>query len=216
MQKLKRVGDRIKYCRELIDVTKGKLATKHALNPSTLHFYENNVKCPSEERLQKLLEIFKKEDVIVSYQWLKTGVGDLPIKLKLTDIVNKNEIKKPENLDSIELMNFEMNTLMNKYPNSIHFICNTFEMEPHILYSDWLLAMPIDKKNVSKYEKLPFLFKIKNVTYLKYIAKINDNGSFNLIGSNQSHATEKYFMPNINPEIVAPIYWIRRNPDIFL
>lgn len=211
---MKTLGDRIKFCIELTKLTKPKLAKKYLISISSLHCYENNTKKPSEKRLKMLLDIFKKENVITSYQWLKQGVGDLPREFKCIDY-NKT-INNEMNFDSIELINYELKNAANKYKNSVHFICNTFELEPSIFFGDWVLGIKINSSDVNKYEKYPFLFKINNITYLKYIAKINENGSLNLIGINQKFSKKDYFIPNVFPEVIAPIFWIRRNPDHFI
>lgn len=213
MIELDTIGKRVKYCREISKLSRTKMSSRYNISNSTLSAYETDIKNPSDKRLKELLEIFKKENVIVSYQWIKLGKGDLPREFKCFEVNSKNNF---DYIDSIELMKQEEMHIKNKYPNAIFFICNTFDMEPTIFFGDWIFGLPINITDIKKFENYPFIFKINDVTYIKYLSNINTDGSLNIVGLNHKHSKNDFYLQNIIPSEVAPIFWTRRNPDNFM
>lgn len=69
-------GKRLKLCRVLAELTRKKLYRDYDLNPNTIASIESGANLLTEKRAKQLVEIFNKEGVPISLEWLLQGVGD--------------------------------------------------------------------------------------------------------------------------------------------
>ena len=113
-------------------------------------------------------------------------------------LLNQNSsVKLICNDQDDEALNFSKNRLKD-FENRVEFNKGNFE------------------NIIKKFENYPFIFKINDVTYIKYLSNINTDGSLNIVGLNHKNSKNDFYLQNIIPSEVAPIFWTRRNPDNFM
>ena len=191
---------------------------KYNFSQSTLNQYELNIKNPSDQKINELLDIFKNENVIVSLQWLKNGIGETPKEFKNTDLITQNmlTINNIPLIDSLQLIDIEKQLILKLYPNAITGVCDNFELEPTVKFSDEVAGIPCDLNKIRNLEDVLCLVKYKNKIYIKVVNKINEDNTINLIGINPKKASASFYLSNVTPDVIAPVIWIRKNPDDYI
>ncbi|MBX9839051.1 MAG: helix-turn-helix domain-containing protein [Silvanigrellaceae bacterium] len=181
------IGGRLKYCRKIARLTRPHLERDYKISQSSVYCYETNMKQPSDNRLKKFLEIFKNENIIVNYQWLKTGYGDLPQEFKCSssskNILNTNY----QNIyDSIQLIKQEEIQIKKMHSNSIFFSCDSFDLEPLLGFGDRVAGIPV-YTDLKKYEDKFCIIRYNEIIFIKILIKYNLNGTLNFSGINQKN-----------------------------
>ena len=75
-------GERIKLARQLASLTRNQLSTKYGINLHTLSAWEKGVNCISESKAQTLEEIFQREGLSISKNWILSGKNENFLDIK--------------------------------------------------------------------------------------------------------------------------------------
>lgn len=209
------IGGRLQYCRKIAKLTRPYLEKVYNISKSSIYCYEANLKHPSHNRIKEFLDIFKNENVIVNYQWLKTGKGDLPQEFKCINLSNKKKKANTNTIDSEQLIYQEEIDIKKMYSNAIFFTCDSFDLEPLVKFSDRVAGLPVES-NIQKQENNLCIISYKEILFIKILSKYNRDGTSNFCGINPRNGDINFLLLNVQPDFIAPIFWIRRNPDLIL
>ena len=86
------VGERLKDLRKTFRFTRKYFHTKYEIPEITLQKWENSERKISEYALNKILEIYKKENILVTKEWIMDGKGDKPKTIFPFDNLDYNNI----------------------------------------------------------------------------------------------------------------------------
>lgn len=153
------IGERISYCRGMLNLTRDKFIEKfNLITLSTFARWElNSINIP-EQKLKLLAEFFNKNGIIVKLEWLRYGEGVPPINLS-----TKN----------IELLNFDetvyttLSSMALKITNFKFYQINNNFFEPIINYGDYIGGIELSTNFDILHNKLCF-FKTNNGIYIGY------------------------------------------------
>ena len=147
------IGERICYCRSLLNLSQREFANEFNISKPTITRWESNaVKIPPN-KLNELVEAFKKHGILVSTHWINTGIGTLPL--------NQNSCEL-EALNFDEITYLALNDLRQKIKNFEIFQINTKFFEPILGYADYIAGVPTNDK-ASVNGKLCFVITSKDV-----------------------------------------------------
>lgn len=147
------IGERICYCRNLLNLSQRDFAEEFKISKSTITRWESNEVKISDSRLQTLAESFGKYGILVTANWLNHGVGEPPINQNAAplDVYNFDEITYLTLNDlKLKIKNFEIYQLTSKF------------FEPVLSYADYVAGVATDEKSYLN-GKLCFVVTSKDV-----------------------------------------------------
>lgn len=220
MKKLENFGDRVKYLRNLIKRSRKYLEEKYNFPEITQKKLEYNERNISQNYILKIINIYLKENLYVTENWLLTGNGKIPYFINSFNEDKSLQIKNYEN-NSNHIIKFnkfigEIEEITKDcYPNSL--IARTFkkDMEPIIFPGDYCIGWPILEKVPDNLIGEPCIVKIKKCNTLKIKIIKNIINEFeiqkiNLSVSNIEHSDDESFTFNTEFDFISPIMCIIR------
>lgn len=141
------VGERISYCRGLLNLTRDKFIEQFKIiTLSTLARWELNTTIDiPEKKLQLLCDFFNKNGILVKLEWLRYGEGVSPINLTSNDV---------EQLNFDELVYTTLSSVSLKINNFKFYQVNHKFFEPIIGYGDYVGVIEIMENFESLHNKL--------------------------------------------------------------
>lgn len=138
-------GERIRLARQLVSITRIKLSEKYGINTHTLRSWEKGANCISEKKANLLANIFKKEGLDISQDWILTGNNANYLELE------NAKIKEVINLQGdIKIFN-EIEYFNNQVPKSITTLITDNALSPLFIKGDYvggILADPHEYKEL--------------------------------------------------------------------
>lgn len=209
----KTIGDRIKHCRLLAKLTRSEIERKYNLKMPTMVSYESNLRVPIKPKLRQIIEIFIKENVAVTSEWILSGTGQKPKYLnKFTEKVFEGDSLNMCAVDDLHLIYLEETHIYKKYKNVIIHTVTSRELEPLFYVGDRVAGVPIQPKSFNNLIDKVCIIKDQNERiYVKSIAAFNEDNSLNICGLKASLSDKNFFISGVKYSHIAPIFWIRRN-----
>lgn len=188
------LGDRITYCRSLLNLTRNELVSQLGVSISlpTLARWELNTVAPSFHKIEMLAAFFVSQGINVSAEWLETGKGYPPISLNLA----KFDIGQFDELAYNTLI-----TVSNKIKDFCFQQVNSNFLRPIISFGDYIGGIVTERHKLLD-NKLCFLYSTDAVTVGIY--HYHDYSLTNLCG-------EIYHIPQKKIKI-GEVQWIIRRP----
>lgn len=189
------IGDRITYCRSLLQLTRNEMASEIGMGISlpTLARWELNTVIPSSKKIQILTEFFLHKGIEVSSEWLKEGSGYPPITL---------DLKK---FDANQFDEIAYNTLIvvsNKIKNFFFQQVTSNFLRPYISFGDYIGGISEDNLKLLN-NKLCFLFQVGD-SATAGIFQHDQNVILNLSGET---------LPVLKDKVkIGEVQWIIRRP----
>jgi len=143
------VGDRIKFCRNLLGMTRQEFVLKIGdISPATLERWEYNKIIPSKLKLKQLVCFFNEHNLSVSIEWLIEGIGVSPL----------NKISHESSYNFDEYTYITLDRLKQYIPNFTILMCNSNNYAPLINFGDYI-GVVFTKKNDKLNNKLCCILK---------------------------------------------------------
>ncbi len=184
------LGNRIKKIRKILKLSRSDFEPN--ISASTLRHWESGNYEPKDKSLLDLIEVFKKNDAIVSTLWLKTGNGQIPKINKRSietefnsDDFNDKNIDEDEILEKDEILFRDVDHLKKLYNDSDkseRMLIYSSEMSPHFKVGDYVFGKEINIKNYKIIDLEPAIVTLINgKKYLCYVSYNRDRDKLSFV-----------------------------------
>lgn len=194
VQILNTIGDRITYCRSIINLTRKELANKWSdASIPTIARWELNTVQPSSKKIQALSDFFCSNGLIVSSEWIEFGTGSIPSLLDMKEF-------REDQFDELCEQNFL--DLHQKIKDFAYYKVTSNFFSPIIRYGDYVAGLKILSHAESHINSLVFVVN-DNTVHVGFLCF--DNGFF------LKNALEKKLLLN-NYDLLVKIQWTAIRP----
>jgi len=205
-----RACERLKSLRKSFRFSRKYFYNKYGLPEITLQKWENSERNINEQSLQRILKIYKNENIEVTKEWILHGSGSEPrFIFKEDPVENLLEIDFSNN-DEL-LINKEIEFFEKNHNNAKVIIIEDNDMSPIYKSGDYVGGCEISEDHYEKIENLDCIVLIKNQE--GYILRRITNevkNKFRLSITNKNSKNKKPVIYNAALSFVAPVIWIRR------
>lgn len=212
-------SQRIKDLRKYLKISVAKLAEKYAGYGLTVGGLDSWEKISwnglTEGGATLLAKIFRKEGLNVTVEWLMFGVGESPIPKPLFSIAKTTKSKNSKQLDSEkELIEKELQTFYQNYPNSIHVVIDNDSLAPSLMPGDHVAGIKYTNNEMERAIGHPSIVQLtKKKTLVRMVTPGKDLGIYTLTCTNPKTTVKQIEIKDVKPLSVAPIIWIRK-PEV--
>lgn len=210
-QKLTFPGERLKYLRSLLRITRAYLQEKYALPEVTLKSWENGKSKLTRSGAKRCVEIYLNEGMIVSEDWIMEGIGLNPT----TSINVSHYFAMPTDKDlpteDDEICMFrDANNFKENYPGAVVMIVSNDDMRPFYKPGDYVGGKMRFGGDIETAINKDCIIHLKNgERFFRRLIKCHTKG-FNLTCLNPSETTSEPVLYHVDIEGAAPIIWHRR------
>lgn len=205
-------AERLKYIRKLLGVTRAYLQEKYELPEITLKSWENARIKVSSVGVSRCVEIYRKEGLIVSEDWIMDGIGlDPVIQSSINDYflsstsINNEELEHDDEM----LMMRDANLFKESYSNAVVMLVSSDEMEPYYKSGDYVGGKArIGTEIETAINKNCIIFLSNGERFFRRLIK-NSSGGYNLVCLNPNPMTSEPVLFNVDISKVAPVIWHR-------
>lgn len=204
-------GDRLKYLRALLQVSRAYLQEKYGLPEVTLKSWENNKVGLSSAAVKRCVEIYKAEELIVDENWILLGTGLDPVsKVTIAKLFAEPSKMTHTPNDENECILTEANTFKNSNENAVVFLVSDDEMRPFYKRGDYVGGKLYHGQNLKNAINKDCIVYLKDGSrFLRRLIQ-NSNDGFNLSCINPTEiSTTPPVMFNVEIEGAAPVIWHR-------
>lgn len=132
-------GKRVKLSRSLIGITRKEMTEKYGISVNTIQSWENGTNCLSQNGAAKLAEVFQKEGLNVTDEWLLCGdLSNSQASLTNNILSMRSDIKVLEEIDY-----FKNNNL-----NSVGAMVSDDGLLPIFDVGDYVGGISVSGKNI--------------------------------------------------------------------
>ncbi len=207
-------GERLKYVRSLLKVSRSYLQEKYGLPEVTLKSWENGTTNLTSTGAKRCVEMYLTEGLIVSEDWILEGIGlDPTATVNISHYFATPTSKElPIEDDEISMMR-DANTFKESHSNMVIMIVSNNEMRPFYKSGDYIGGkMRYGTDIISALNKDCIVHLKTGERYFRRLIQNNTNG-YNLTCLNPLETTAEPVLYNVEIESVAPIIWHRWKDD---
>jgi transcriptional regulator with XRE-family HTH domain len=203
-------GERLRYIRAMLRVSRSYLQEKYEIPEVTLKAWENGTNNITSTGIKRCIEAYKQEGLIVSEDWILEGVGLDPTS-QLTvgryfSIPTQKDL--PVEDDEIAMIR-DANEFKEKYSNAVVMLVSNDEMRPFFKPGNYVGGKMRFGNAIEAGINKDCIVYLKNAAqYFRRLVK-NPKGGYNLACLNPDINTEEPVLFNVEIEGVAPVIWHR-------
>lgn len=203
---LSQAGGRLKYLRELMNVTQKELVVV-GFGSSTVAFIETGRRQMSLKLASLLVELAKLKGIKCSPAWLITGEGEKPTHSSLgvsqtTALEEDYDYNDPKFLH--EIIKFK-----EVYPDSFILKIKDESMAPRFNLGDHVGGAPIELNQLPESQQKACIIKLKNgLSLVGKVKKIPENG-FEVSHENTLFAPSHRLINHSDVQAIYPVTWHR-------
>ena len=208
---LTRVGDRLKYIRRLLRLTRAYIENTYDLPEVTLKSWENETVQLTQAGLKRCVDIYRKEGLVISENWIMQGVGLNPT----ASLTIGQYFAIPSNIELLNEDDDEVNMLKEaklfkeSYPNAVVLLVSNDEMAPFYKPGDYVGGKIRRGDAIEKaVNKNCIVYLTNGEQFFRRLVKNNSQG-YNLVCLNPTANTPEPVLFNAEIDSVAPIIWHR-------
>lgn len=206
---LKTPGERLKYIRSLLRLTRSYLQEKYNLPEVTLKSWENGTTNVSSSGAKRCVEIYLNEGMIVSEDWILEGLGlDPTASVKVSQYFAIPSSKELLAGDDEVCMLREANTFKESQPGIVIMIVSNDDMRPFYKPGDYVGGKMRFGNDVQTGVNKDCIIHLKNGERF-FRRLIKGNKGYNLTCLNPGETTAEPVLYNVEIEGAAPIIWHR-------
>lgn len=221
-------SERLKYIRLKTRLSRSEIQNKHKLSEATLKAWENGAAKITEKGLKRCINIYRKEGVVLSKEWVMTGEGispklsvdigkyfasDLQYPLRNEEGKIQEQSTKYKKDDTTRMVR-EASYFKESYPSSVILMVTNDDMEPVYQIGDYVGGIFRYGENIKEALKRDCIIRLKTgEDMLRRLFEGNINKHYNLACINPLPTSEEPILFNIEIEAAAPIIW-HRMPDV--
>lgn len=204
----RQVAKRIKVARVLSGLSRKQLCDKYNLNEHTYQSWEQAKVNFSKHNADRLSDLFRKENVICTAEWLLTGLGVQPTNMLE---YQKNDEAQNNQLNSFEIIEKEVSTFEQLNKDSITCVIIDDALAPIFKPHDRVGGIITNEEDYNLFFNQPCIVRLPDErVFVRIFTPGNQERKYNLWSSNQQTTAKEPIISNTNVSLVAPIAWWRR------
>lgn len=214
------IPERLKYTRKLLKVTRRYLSEKHGIPSVTLKAWENGSVQPSKSGIDRCIDMYKEEGILLSEEWILNGTG-LPPKLLFQINQFFSTPKEEDQLEKVDSEEIDDEILMLKdienfkinNPKSVAMVVCNDDMSPYYKCGDYIGGKLRFGSNISLLENKDCIVYLKNgECFFRRIIN-GRGGGYNLVCLNPKGTSNEPVLYNVDIESAAPVVFHRWRDD---
>jgi phage repressor protein C with HTH and peptisase S24 domain len=212
---LKTTSERLKAVRKFLRIPRQAMFERYNIPSVSLKAWENGTLKPSKPTLEKCIEAYKQEGILISEEWLLHGKG-LPPK-PLFQLNQYFSTPKEDNLDN-ELddeisMLLDIEHFKKRHKNAVALIVSNDDMHPYYRCGDYVCGKLRYGDDIKSAVNKDCIIHLKNgdVFFRRVIQ--DKEGRYNLISLNPWGTTDSPVLYNVDIEALAPVILHRWKDD---
>lgn len=207
-------GQRLKYIRNMLRLTRAYLHQKYALSPDSLKAWESGKLKLTQKALDRCIKIYSKEGAFVSKHWILTGEGMRP-KLSLSiasyfDMPHDDLALTSLLVNDEELVLREIAFFKSTSPYATVMLVSKDDMLPCYQVGDYVGGRFSAPEKLDQYVGKDCIIEtIEGERYFRRLSLIEEDGNCHLNALNPQDNVEPLVYHRENMR-VALVVWIRR------
>ena len=203
-------GQRLKYIRSMIRVSRSYMQEKYGLPEVTLKSWENGTTKLTQLGAQRCVEAYRNEGLIISEDWIMEGVGLDPKSTVTVSHYFATPMNSEFAIEDDELaMVRDANSFKESHPNAVIMIVSNDDMRPFYWPGDYVGGKMRSCEEIERSINKDCIVHLKNgERFFRRLIK-NNLGGYNLTCLNPNEITAEPVLFNVDIESVAPIIWHR-------
>lgn len=213
-QDLTMPGERLKYIRSLLRVSRSYLQEKYGLPEVTLKSWENGTTKLTQAGAERCVEVYRSEGLIVSEDWIMEGVGLDPKQTVTVSHYFATPTSKelPTEDDEVAMVR-DANAFKESHPNAVVMIVSNDDMRPFYWPGDYIGGKMRYGDAIDTAVNKDCIVYLKNgERFFRRLIK-NTTEGYNLTCLNPNEATAEPVLYNVEIDSVAPVIWHRWKDD---
>ena len=201
---------RVRYLRSMLGVSRTYISKKYDIPEITLKYWETTASALSKKALHTILEVYAREGIIASEEWIMKGEGFEP-KI-ISEIENyfstplETEIIEDENLCMIR----DANLFKSLYKDSVTLAVYGNAMSPYYLPGDYVGGKWRYGNAIQNLSGRDCVIKSLEGDLLFRRLILTQDGKYNLSCLNPYDIIIQPVIFNVNIECAAPVIWHRK------
>jgi hypothetical protein len=207
-------GERLKYIRSLLRVTRAYLQEKYALPEVTLKSWENGTTNLTQAGVKRCVEIYLNEGMIVSEDWIMEGIGlDPTASVKVSHYFATPTDKELPSEDDEVCMFRDANTFKESHPAVVVMVVSNDDMRPFYKPGDYVGGKMRFGDAIDTAINKDCIIHLKNgERFFRRLIKSHKEG-YNLTCLNPNETTAEPVLYDVELEGAAPVIWHRWKDD---
>lgn len=213
-QKLTTPGERLKYIRSLLRVTRAYLQEKYSLPEVTLKSWENGTTNLTQAGAKRCVEIYLNEGMIVSEDWIIEGMGlDPTASVKVSQyFATPTDKELPTEDDEVRMFR-DANFFKESHSGIVIMVVSNDDMRPFYKPGDYIGGkMRLGEIIDTAINKDCIIYLKNGERFFRRLIKNHTNG-YNLTCLNPNETTAEPVLYDVEIEGAAPIIWHRWKDD---
>lgn len=207
-------NQRLLSIRKSLRLTRKYICDKYELSKETLNAWETGKLKLSEKAIQRCIDIYRSEGMVISRSWLLTGEGLNPqMSLELGKYFSSTEFlnEKQEDLDEL-LMVKEASFFKQTTKNTIVLLVASEEMLPFYAPGDYIGGRFCLNPKLEDYLGKDCIVITKSEQqYFRRLSKSSIDGSYNLVCLNPGWGSSlEPVIFDVDISRIAQVIWHRR------
>lgn len=209
-QELSTPGRRLKYIRSLLRVSRIYLQEKYQLPEVTLKSWENETTKLTLPGASRCVEIYRREGLIVSEDWILEGIGLDPTATATVSHYFATPTNKelPEDDDEVSMIR-DANTFKETHLNAVVMIVSNDDMRPFYKPGNYVGGKMRYGSAIDTAVNKDCIVYLKNGEHFFRRLIKNSSGGYNLTCLNPNETTAEPVLYGVDIEGIAPIIWHR-------
>jgi transcriptional regulator with XRE-family HTH domain len=204
-------GERLKYIRSLLRLSRSYIQEKYGLPEVTLKSWENSTANLTTLGIKRCMEVYRSEGMIISEDWIKEGVGLDP---KQTITVSQY-FSSPQDTNSLSegddefCMLREAHFFKDNDPKAVIMIVSNDDMRPFYFPGDYIGGKMRYGQQIETAVNKNCIIQLKNGSIMFRRLVKNFSGGYNLVCLNPNETTSEPVIYDADIDSVAPVIWQR-------
>lgn len=213
-RELKTPGERLKFIRSLLRVTRAYLQEKYSLPEVTLKSWENGTTNITQTGAKRCVEIYLNEGIIVSEDWITEGTGLDPTASVTVSHYFATPTDKEFPIEDDEICMFrDANVFKESQPGIVIMVVSNDDMRPFYKPGDYIGGKMRFGDEIHTALNKDCIVHLKNgERFFRRLIKSHTDG-YNLTCLNPNETTSEPVLYNVKIEGVAPVIWHRWKDD---
>ncbi|CAO5681487.1 MAG: hypothetical protein HEEMFOPI_01512 [Holosporales bacterium] len=210
MNKNEEIGKRIRIVRRMLNQTREDLAQKYNIEYKTFSLWETGKVTITDKIIHQCLQIFLKEGVDCSFDWIKIGIGEHP---KIIDKEKQSQeyfLNRPDISPEIKFF-LDVENYKKVNENSVIYQAKNKSMAPLIDVGDIVGGEPLTKEcfYIANGKMCIISIDEKKLMIRNVFKK---NNTFTFIAQNHLAASVNPIITTEPPKLIAPVNFYRKAP----
>lgn len=204
-------GERLKYIRDyMLRVSRSYITEKYHVPQVTLKAWELGTTKISITNLQKCIEIYRSEGLIISQDWVLYGKGLEPVSVSVVNnyFSNPSDEEIASEDDEI-LMLQDLNMFKQNRVNVLTMMVSSDEMRPFYKPGDYIGGKMRDLALINDLANKDCIVILTSGAQIFRRLFINMAGQYNLTCLNPNENTAEPVLFNVEIQKIAPVVWHR-------